>query len=91
MEGHGLVPVRKSEAFPSEKKEACDIKTYPLSNFIGARMYFSTTHARSPQGRPTRLNLLHVRMPPGYAPSATPLRPSQIHAAFYRQGIEYLN
>ena len=54
---------------------------------IGVRFYFTTTTVRAPLDRPNKLQLVHVRLPPGYAPSATSQRPSQVHAAFYRQGI----
>lgn len=50
------------------------------------RLYFSTTPVRSPLERPSKLQLVHARLPPGFAPSATSQRPSQVHAAFYRQG-----
>lgn len=53
----------------------------------GVRLYFSTTTARVPLERPSKLQLVHARLPPGFAPSATSQRPSQVHAAFYRQGI----
>ena len=53
---------------------------------IGVRLYFTTTTVRAPLERPSKLQLVHVRLPPGYAPSATSQRPSQVHAAFYRQG-----
>lgn len=53
---------------------------------IGVRFYFTTTTVRAPLDRPNKLQLVHVRLPPGYAPSATSQRPSQVHAAFYRQG-----
>lgn len=56
----------------------------------GVRLYFSTTTSRTPLERPNKLQLVHVRLPPGFAPSATSQRPSQVHAAFYRQGISLL-
>ncbi|KAM7443523.1 hypothetical protein ABFA07_007737 [Porites harrisoni] len=56
----------------------------------GVRLYFSTTPVRSPLERPSKLQLVHARLPPGFAPSATSQRPSQVHAAFYRQGISLL-
>ena len=58
-------------------------------NFVswpGVRLYFSTTNVRAPLERPSKLQLVHARLPPGFAPSATSQRPSQVHAAFYRQG-----
>ena len=60
-----------------------------LPNFVswpGVRLYFSTTNVRAPLERPSKLQLVHARLPPGFAPSATSQRPSQVHAAFYRQG-----
>ena len=60
-----------------------------LPNFVswpGVRLYFSTTTVRAPLERPSKLQLVHARLPPGFAPSATSQRPSQVHAAFYRQG-----
>lgn len=53
----------------------------------GVRLYFSTTAASVPMERPSKLQMVHSRLPPGFAPSATSQRPSQVHAAFYRQGI----
>ena len=67
-----------------------DLLQFNLSYFdcsmIGVRFYFTTTTVRAPLDRPNKLQLVHVRLPPGYAPSATSQRPSQVHAAFYRQG-----
>ena len=60
-----------------------------LPNFVswpGVRLYFSTTNVRTPLERPSKLQLVHARLPPGFAPSATSQRPSQVHAAYYRQG-----
>ncbi|XP_031566645.1 nuclear pore complex protein Nup155-like [Actinia tenebrosa] len=56
----------------------------------GVRLYFSTMPFRNPLERPNRLNLVHVRMPPGFAPSAASVRPTNVHASFYRQGISLL-
>ncbi|XP_074610935.1 nuclear pore complex protein Nup155-like [Acropora palmata] len=53
----------------------------------GVRLYFTTTTARVPLERPSKLELVHTRLPPGFAPSAASQRPSQVHTAFYRQGI----
>ena len=54
--------------------------------FVGVRLYFTTTTARVPLERPSKLELVHTRLPPGFAPSAASQRPSQVHTAFYRQG-----
>lgn len=53
---------------------------------VGVRLYFTTTTARVPLERPSKLELVHARLPPGFAPSATSQRPSRVHSAFYRQG-----
>lgn len=57
------------------------------------------TFSVSPNGissqRPWCLNLVHVRLPPGFAANAPTLRPKQIHAASYIDGkrtlIQYYN
>lgn len=56
----------------------------------GARLYFTTTAVDRFEDRPSKLYLIHVRMPPGYAPSARPERPFMVHAAYYRQGTALL-
>ena len=52
----------------------------------GARLYMST---RGPQennklARPYCLRMVHVRLPPGFAPSAPPQKPTKVHTAYYR-------
>lgn len=54
--------------------------------FVGVRLYFMTTTPERFEERPSKLSLVHVRMPPGCAPSARPERPFMVHAAYYRQG-----
>ncbi|XP_028403590.1 nuclear pore complex protein Nup155-like isoform X2 [Dendronephthya gigantea] len=56
----------------------------------GVRLYFMTTTAERFEERPSKLSLVHVRMPPGCAPSARLERPFMVHAAYYRQGIALL-
>ena len=45
---------------------------------FGARLYFSTcaSDETSQSARPSTLNLLHVHLPPGFAPSVPPQRPN---------------
>ena len=43
------------------------------------------------ESRPNQIKLVHVRAPPGYAPSAAPDKPEQVHSAFYRQGMLKIN
>ena len=58
-----------------------------IGNFcIGVRLYFMTTTPERFEDPPSKLSLIHVRMPPGCAPSARPERPFMVHAAYYRQG-----
>ncbi|CAG4909693.1 unnamed protein product [Colias eurytheme] len=55
----------------------------------GARLYFSTGCRDPNQGGPARpqdLILLHVRLPPGFTPNASVLKPKQVHNAVYDNG-----
>lgn len=52
----------------------------------GVRLYFTTSSLNNPYGEPYTLKLVHVRMPPGFAPSLSSQKPDNIHAAYYRQG-----
>lgn len=45
-----------------------------------------TTTPERFEDRPSKLSLVHVRMPPGCAPSSRPEGPFMVHAAYYRQG-----
>ena len=53
----------------------------------GVRLYFVTTP--TPGGRPTTLQLRHIRLPPGFAANATQ-RPSALHMARYSAGTALL-
>jgi len=55
----------------------------------GARLYL-TTSFNSTDSRPNTLRLLHVRLPPGFSPSAPPQRPIKVHSGFYRSGLALL-
>jgi len=55
----------------------------------GARFYLSST-TNSTDSRPNTLRLLHVRLPPGFSPSAPPQRPIKVHSGFYRAGLALL-
>jgi nuclear pore complex protein Nup155 len=57
----------------------------------GVRLYFTTCSlqpgvAINPTARPVHIALVHCRMPPGYSPSTATHKPTNIHAAFYKQG-----
>lgn len=53
----------------------------------GVRLYFTTTSVGSaPNVRPYQLQLLHVRLPPGYSANALTHRPTRVHKALYSHG-----
>ncbi|CAH2259179.1 jg9998 [Pararge aegeria aegeria] len=54
----------------------------------GARLYFSVGSGDVNQGgqRPQYLSLLHVRLPPGFTPNSSVLKPKQVHSAVYDNG-----
>ncbi|KAF9410958.1 hypothetical protein HW555_010090, partial [Spodoptera exigua] len=55
----------------------------------GARLYFSTGSSDATPGgsqRPQYLTLLHVRLPPGFTPNSSVLKPKQVHSAVYENG-----
>ncbi|XP_001605127.2 nuclear pore complex protein Nup155 isoform X2 [Nasonia vitripennis] len=52
----------------------------------GTRFYFSCTSVSNPMGRPQCLQLIHVRLPPGYAANAPVMRPRKVQMAHYRKG-----
>ena len=56
-------------------------------------MFYKNKHIFSAnQGgsqRPQYLSLLHVRLPPGFTPNASVLKPKQVHSAVYDNG-EYI-
>ena len=55
--------------------------------YAGVRLYFTTT-PDGQQGRPVLLAMVHARLPPGFSPSSTMLKPGNtIHLAYYRRGI----
>jgi len=52
----------------------------------GVRIYFSTSRLSRPDQRPDSLNIVHIRLPPGYCASSVSQRPSSVHLAHYRRG-----
>ncbi|XP_029678395.1 nuclear pore complex protein Nup155 isoform X1 [Formica exsecta] len=52
----------------------------------GTRFYFSCTSVTNPSSRPQGLQLIHVRLPPGYAANAPVMRPRKVQMAYYRKG-----
>lgn len=52
----------------------------------GTRFYLSCTSVSNPMGRPQCLQLIHVRLPPGYAANAPVMRPRKVQMSHYRKG-----
>ncbi|XP_015792110.1 nuclear pore complex protein Nup155 [Tetranychus urticae] len=49
----------------------------------GIRIYFSTNNTQKYEQRPDSLNIVHIRLPPGYSAASPPQRPSNIYLASY--------
>ncbi|KAI8435058.1 hypothetical protein MSG28_003473, partial [Choristoneura fumiferana] len=70
------------------------VKTLEATNFkpviaISAVDSSESEHFNLVAGRPIRpqyLALLHVRLPPGFTPNASVLKPKQVHSAVYENG-----
>lgn len=52
----------------------------------GTRFYFTCTSVSNPGTRPQCLQLVHVRLPPGYAANAPVMRPRKVQMGHYRKG-----
>ncbi|XP_041357627.1 nuclear pore complex protein Nup155-like [Gigantopelta aegis] len=53
----------------------------------GVRLYFTTTPFGSPARRPCMLNLVHIRLPPGFSASSVTTRLTHnVHMAYYKKG-----
>lgn len=52
----------------------------------GTRFYFSCSSVSNPSSRPQGLQLIHVRLPPGYAANAPVIRPRKVQMSHYRKG-----
>lgn len=52
----------------------------------GTRFYFSCMPGANPTSRPQFLQLIHVRLPPGYAANASVMRPRKVQMAHYKKG-----
>ncbi|XP_012260855.2 nuclear pore complex protein Nup155 [Athalia rosae] len=52
----------------------------------GTRFYLSCSSITNPSSRPHCLQLIHVRLPPGYAANAPVSRPRKVQMAHYRKG-----
>ena len=63
------------------------VMMFNISVHSGVRLYFTTCPFGDNRGRPSMLSLVHVRLPPGFSASASPLRPTNVHMAHYSKGM----
>jgi nuclear pore complex protein Nup155 len=52
----------------------------------GVRLYFTTGSVTNVSVRPYTLQLMHVRLPPGFAANAPSSRPTRVRMAHYKRG-----
>ncbi|XP_048479675.1 nuclear pore complex protein Nup154 [Plutella xylostella] len=87
LEGNNFKPVIAISAVDESESEHLNLVAVTQT---GARLYFSTgsgdANPGGPSNRPQYLNLLHVRLPPGFTPNASVLKPKQVHSAVYENG-----
>jgi len=89
VEANNLRPVIHLAAIPRQEDDNIHLVAVTGG---GARLYLSTRSAQENNraARPYMLRLVHVRLPPGFAPSAPPQKPSKVHTAYYREGLALL-
>ncbi|XP_052750627.1 nuclear pore complex protein Nup154 [Galleria mellonella] len=86
LEANNFKPVVAISAVDESESEHLNLVAVTQT---GARLYFSTGSGDASQGasqRPQYLTLLHVRLPPGFTPNASVLKPKQVHSAVYENG-----
>lgn len=64
-------------------QEECNVYHMVAVTGSGVRLYFTTGFER---GRPFKLQMMHIRLPPGYSPRSPHSRPSDVHTALYKKG-----
>ncbi|KAH9488744.1 hypothetical protein Btru_059325, partial [Bulinus truncatus] len=52
----------------------------------GVRLYFAAIPFKQTSRRPSRLSLVHVRLPPGFSATSAKQRPTLVHTAYYNRG-----
>lgn len=68
-----------------EESESIHVNLVAVTK-TGVRLYFTTTSLASPEHRPFTLNLVHIRLPPGFAASSVSHRPCSVHLSNYKKG-----
>jgi len=69
-----------------EETESPNIHLMVVSK-SGFRLYFSTGALSSSQTRPYTLQLVHIRLPPGYNRIVGESKPSSVQHVLYNRGI----
>ncbi|GBP10894.1 Nuclear pore complex protein Nup154 [Eumeta japonica] len=86
LEASNFKPVVAISAVDSTESEYLNLVAVTQT---GTRLYFSTFYEDANglcESRPVYLNLIHVRLPPGFTPNASVLKPKQVHSAVYENG-----
>ncbi|KAF7491408.1 Nuclear pore complex protein [Sarcoptes scabiei] len=68
-----------------EESESIHVNLIAITK-TGARLYFTATNLNSPEQRPSCLNLIHIRLPPGFAASSISNRPNDVQMTHYKKG-----
>lgn len=91
---HGVVSHRTldgSNFRPLVSVCAIEVDESPHLNLVavtqtGVRLYFTTGSITNVNVRPYTLQLMHVRLPPGFAANAPSSRPNRVRMAHYKCG-----
>lgn len=70
---------------PVENCESIYINLIAITQF-GVRLYLSCYNSDRSDTRPENLNLVHVRLPPGYTALSSSQRANNVHLAYHRRG-----
>lgn len=70
-----------------EETESSNIHLMAVSK-SGFRLYFSTGTINSSNTRPYTLQLVHIRLPPGYNRVIGESKPSNVQHVLYNRGIK---
>lgn len=70
---------------PVENCESVYINLIAITQ-SGFRLYLTTYNSARSDSRPENLNLVHVRLPPGYTALSSSQRANNVHLAYHRRG-----
>lgn len=83
MEVHQIIALSSIQIV--EETESSNIHLMVVSKF-GFRLYFSTGVISSSHTRPYTLQLVHIRLPPGYNRAIGESKPSSVQHVLYNRG-----